>query len=150
MSTSTPRVALITGAGTGIGKAAARALLGAGYQIVLSGRNLDKLEKAIKDIGGNEDNCLAVTCDVGNPASVKDMFAKLKTKFGRIDLLFNNAGTFTTATLSEDIKYEDWMNVVNTNLTGTFLCAQEAIRMMKAQSPKGGRIINNEIGRAHV
>ena len=143
MSTSTPRVALITGAGTSIGKAAARALLGAGYQIVLSGRNLDKLEKAIKDIGGNDDNCLAVTCDVGNPASVKDMFAQLKAKFGRIDLLFNNAGTFTTATPAEDIKYEDWMNVVNTNLTGPFLCAQEAIRMMKAQSPKGGRIINN-------
>jgi len=150
MSTSTPRVALITGAGTGIGKAAARALLGAGYQIVPSGRNLDKLEKAIKDIGGNDDNCLAVTCDVGNPASVKDMFAQLKAKCGRIDLLFKNAGTFTTATQAEDIKYEDWMNVVNTNLTGPFLCAQEAIRMMKAQSPKGGRIINNGSISAHA
>ncbi len=143
MSTSTTRVALITGAGTGIGKAAARALLGAGYKIVLSGRHLDKLEAAISDIGGNHDNCLAVACDVGNPASVTAMFEQLKAKFGRIDLLFNNAGTFTAPTLAEDIRYEDWMNVVNTNLTGPFLCAQEAIRMMKAQSPKGGRIINN-------
>lgn len=143
MSTSTSRVALITGAGTGIGKAAARALLGAGYKVVLSGRNLDKLENAIQEIGGNADNCLAVACDVGQPDSVREMFAKLKMKFGRLDLLFNNAGTFTTATPAEDIKYEDWMAVVNTNLTGPFLCAQEAIRMMKAQNPKGGRIINN-------
>jgi NAD(P)-dependent dehydrogenase (short-subunit alcohol dehydrogenase family) len=150
MTTSTPRVALITGAGTGIGKASAKALLGAGYQVVLSGRNADKLEKAIQEIGGTSDNCLAVACDVGKPESVKAMFAKLKTKFHRIDVLFNNAGTFTTATLAEDIKYEDWISVVDTNLTGSFLCAQEAIRMMKEQSPKGGRIINNGSISAHA
>ena len=150
MTTSTPRVALITGAGTGIGKATAKALLGAGYQVVLSGRNVDKLEKAIQEIGGTSDNCLAVACDVGKPESVKAMFAKLKAKFHRIDVLFNNAGTFTTATLAEDIKYEDWISVVDTNLTGSFLCAQEAIRMMKEQSPKGGRIINNGSISAHA
>ncbi len=150
MTTSTKRVALITGAGTGIGKATAKALLGAGYQVVLSGRNIDKLEKAIQEIGGTADNCLAVACDVGKPESVKDMFAKLKAKFQRIDILFNNAGTFTTATLAEDIKYEDWISVVDTNLTGSFLCAQEAIRMMKEQSPKGGRIINNGSISAHA
>ena len=150
MTTSTPRVALITGAGTGIGKATAKALLGACYQVVLSGRNVDKLEKAIQEIGGTSDNCLAVACDVGKPESVKAMFAKLKAKFHRIDVLFNNAGTFTTATLAEDIKYEDWISVVDTNLTGSFLCAQEAIRMMKEQSPKGGRIINNGSISAHA
>ena len=150
MTTSTPRVALITGAGTGIGKATAKAMLGAGYQVVLSGRNVDKLEKAIQEIGGTSDNCLAVACDVGKPESVKAMFAKLKAKFHRIDVLFNNAGTFTTATLAEDIKYEDWISVVDTNLTGSFLCAQEAIRMMKEQSPKGGRIINNGSISAHA
>ena len=150
MTTSTPRVAVITGAGTGIGKATAKALLGAGYQVVLSGRNVDKLEKAIQEIGGTSDNCLAVACDVGKPESVKAMFAKLKAKFHRIDVLFNNAGTFTTATLAEDIKYEDWISVVDTNLTGSFLCAQEAIRMMKEQSPKGGRIINNGSISAHA
>jgi NAD(P)-dependent dehydrogenase (short-subunit alcohol dehydrogenase family) len=150
MTTSTKRVALITGAGTGIGKATAKALLGAGYQVVLSGRNVEKLEKAIQEIGGTADNCLAVTCDVGKPESVKDMFAQLKAKFQRIDVLFNNAGTFTTATLAEDIKYEDWISVVDTNLTGSFLCAQEAIRMMKEQSPKGGRIINNGSISAHA
>ncbi|CAM8638561.1 FabG Dehydrogenases with different specificities (related to short-chain alcohol dehydrogenases) [Oxalobacteraceae bacterium] len=150
MTTSTPRVALITGAGTGIGKATAKALLGAGYQVVLSGRNVDKLEKAIQEIGGTSDNCLAVACDVGKPESVKAMFNKLKAKFHRIDVLFNNAGTFTTATLAEDIKYEDWISVVDTNLTGSFLCAQEAIRMMKDQSPKGGRIINNGSISAHA
>jgi len=150
MTTSTKRVALITGAGTGIGKATAKALLGAGYQVVLSGRNADKLEKAIQKIGGTSDNCLAVACDVGKPESVKAMFAKLKAKFHRIDVLFNNAGTFTTATLAEDIKYEDWISVVDTNLTGSFLCAQEAIRMMKEQSPKGGRIINNGSISAHA
>jgi NAD(P)-dependent dehydrogenase (short-subunit alcohol dehydrogenase family) len=150
MTTTRPRVALITGAGTGIGKATAKALLGAGYQVVLSGRNVDKLEKAIQEIGGTSDNCLAVACDVGKPESVKAMFAKLKAKFHRIDVLFNNAGTFTTATLAEDIKYEDWISVVDTNLTGSFLCAQEAIRMMKEQSPKGGRIINNGSISAHA
>jgi NAD(P)-dependent dehydrogenase (short-subunit alcohol dehydrogenase family) len=137
------RVALVTGGGTGIGKAAAKALLQAGYQVVITGRNLDKLQAALKDIGGTDANTLAVTSDVGDPESVKQLFASLKAKFGRIDVLFNNAGTASPPIPMEDLSYTQWMNVVNANLTGSFLCAQEAMRMMKAQSPKGGRIINN-------
>lgn len=137
------RVALVTGGGTGIGKAAAKALLQAGYQVVITGRNLDKLEAALKDIGGTEANTLAVASDVGDPDSVKQLFASLKAKFGRIDVLFNNAGTASPPVPMEELSYTQWMNVVNANLTGSFLCAQEAMRMMKAQSPKGGRIINN-------
>jgi len=137
------RVALVTGGGTGIGKAAAKALLQAGYQVVITGRNLDKLQTALKDIGGTDANTLAVTSDVGDPDSVKQLFASLKAKFGRIDVLFNNAGTASPPIPMEELSYTQWMNVVNANLTGSFLCAQEAMRMMKAQSPKGGRIINN-------
>lgn len=137
------KVALVTGAGTGIGKAAAHSLLNGGYQVVLTGRNLDRLKQAIIDIGGNEANCLAVACDVGNPGDVKKLFSELKNKFGRIDVLFNNAGMGAPAIPMEDLTYEQWMNVVNANLCGAFLCSQEAIRMMKAQKPQGGRIINN-------
>jgi len=137
------RVALVTGGGTGIGKAAAKALLQAGYQVVITGRNLDKLQTALKDIGGTDANTLAVTSDVGDPDSVQQLFASLKAKFGRIDVLFNNAGTASPPIPMEELSYTQWMNVVNANLTGSFLCAQEAMRMMKAQSPKGGRIINN-------
>jgi len=137
------RVALVTGGGTGIGKAAAKSLLQAGYQVVITGRNLDKLQAALKDIGGTDANTLAVASDVGDPDSVKQLFASLKAKFGRIDVLFNNAGTASPPVAMEELSYTQWMNVVNANLTGSFLCAQEAMRMMKAQSPKGGRIINN-------
>ena len=144
------KVALVTGAGVGIGRAAAKALLKGGYQVVLTGRNLEKLEKAIIDIGGNNENCLAVTCDVGKPEQVKKLFADLKERFGRIDVLFNNAGIGAPAIPMEDLTYEQWMNVVNSNLCGTFLCSQEAIRMMKAQSPQGGRIINNGSISAHA
>ena len=144
------QVAVVTGAGAGIGRAAAKALLQGGYQVVLTGRNLEKLQKAISDIGGNENNCLAVTCDVGNPEQVKNLFAATKTKFGRIDVLFNNAGMGAPAIPMEDLTYEQWMNVVNTNLCGAFLCSQEAIRMMKTQSPQGGRIINNGSISAHA
>ncbi|WP_231970957.1 SDR family oxidoreductase [Polynucleobacter necessarius] len=107
--------------------------------MVLTGRNLERLEKAIQDIGGNQSNCLAVSCDVGNPSEVKKLFAALKEKFGRIDVLFNNAGMGAPAIPMEELTYEQWMNVVNANLCGAFLCSQEAIRMMKAQSPQGGR-----------
>jgi NAD(P)-dependent dehydrogenase (short-subunit alcohol dehydrogenase family) len=137
------RVALVTGGGTGIGKAAAKALLQAGYQVVITGRNLDKLQAALKDIGGTDTNTLAVASDVGDPDSVKQLFARLKAKLSRIDVLFNNAGTASPPVPMEELSYAQWMNVVNANLTGSFLCAQEAMRMMKAQSPKGGRIINN-------
>jgi NAD(P)-dependent dehydrogenase (short-subunit alcohol dehydrogenase family) len=144
------KVALVTGAGMGIGRAAAKALLKGGFQVVLTGRNLEKLEKAITDIGGTNENCLAVTCDVGEPEQVKKLFAALKERFGRIDVLFNNAGIGAPAIPMEDLTYEQWMNVVNSNLCGTFLCSQEAIRMMKAQSPQGGRIINNGSISAHA
>ena len=150
MNSAKTKVALVTGAGTGIGKAAAKALLKGGYQVVLTGRDLDKLEKAITDIGGTQNNCLAVSCDVGKPDEVKKLFSALQNKFGRIDVLFNNAGMGAPAIPMEDLSYEQWMNVVNANLCGAFLCSQEAIRMMKAQSPQGGRIINNGSISAHA
>ena len=144
------KVALVTGAGAGIGKAAAKALLNGGFHVVLTGRNLDSLQKAIADIGGDTQNCLAVACDVGKPDQVKQLFSAVKDKFGRIDVLFNNAGIGAPAVPMEDLTYEQWMNVVNANLCGAFLCSQEAIRMMKAQSPQGGRIINNGSISAHA
>lgn len=144
------KVALVTGAGAGIGKAAAKALLQGGYRVVLTGRDLEKLQKAITDIGGTNENCLAVACDVGKPEQVKKLFAALQDKFGRIDVLFNNAGIGAPAIPMEELSYEQWMNVVNANLCGAFLCSQEAIRMMKSQSPQGGRIINNGSISAHA
>jgi NAD(P)-dependent dehydrogenase (short-subunit alcohol dehydrogenase family) len=150
MSTPIIKVALVTGAGTGIGKAAAKALLHGGFRVVLTGRNLDKLKLAIQAIGGRDEDCLAVACDVGKPDEVKRLFAEIKQHFGRIDVLFNNAGLGAPPIAMEDLTYEQWMNVVNTNLCGAFLCSQEAIRMMKAQSPPGGRIINNGSISAHT
>ena len=150
MSQTHNQVALVTGAGAGIGKAAAKALLQGGYRVVLAGRNLAKLEKAMIDIGGSAENCLAVTCDVGKPEQVKNLFKAVKEGFGRIDLLFNNAGMGAPAIPMEDLSYEQWMNVLNANLSGAFLCSQEAIRMMKTQSPQGGRIINNGSISAHA
>ncbi len=150
MNTADTKVALVTGAGTGIGKAAAKALLKGGYNVVLTGRNLDRLKLAISDIGGTDNNCLAVACDVGKPDEVKKIFAAFTAKFARIDLLFNNAGMGAPAIPMEELSYEQWMNVVNANLCGAFLCSQAAIRMMKAQSPQGGRIINNGSISAHA
>lgn len=150
MNSNLNKVALVTGAGTGIGKAAAKALLNGGFQVVLTGRNLEKLNKAIQDIGGNSQNCLALACDVGRPEQVKQLFSEIQKHFGRIDVLFNNAGMGAPAIPMEEISYEQWMNVVNANLSGAFLCSQEAIRMMKAQSPQGGRIINNGSISAHA
>ncbi len=143
MTQQTNKVALVTGAGTGIGKAAARALLKAGFRVVLTGRSLDKLTAAIKDIGGDDSNTLAVSCDVGDPDSVQQLFEATKQKFGRLDVLFNNAGTGAPPVPMETLTYAQWKAVVDTNLTGPFLCAQQAMKMMKEQSPQGGRIINN-------
>ena len=150
MNQTKQKVALVTGAGTGIGKAAAKALLKGGFQVVLTGRNLERLERAKVDIGGTDKNSLAFACDVGNPEQVKQLFSSIQSQFGRIDVLFNNAGMGAPAIPMEDISYEQWMNVVNTNLSGAFLCSQEAIRMMKAQIPQGGRIINNGSISAHT
>ena len=144
------KVAVITGAGTGIGKAAALALLKEGYGVAFAGRRLQPLEQAIAEAGSGA-LAIAVATDVGDPASVKALFAKVKTTFGgRLDVLFNNAGTGAPAIPMEDLTYEQWTTVVNANLTGAFLCTQEAIRMMKAQDPKGGRIINNGSISAHA
>ncbi len=138
-----PRVALVTGAGSGIGRACALALHRAGYHVVLAGRRADALQETIAKAEGRATELLAVPTDVGDPASVKALFAKTKEAFGRLDVLFNNAGMGAPAVPMEDLSYEQWKAVVDVNLTGPFLCTQEAIRLMKAQSPQGGRIINN-------
>jgi len=135
------KVALITGAGTGIGRACAIALSEAGYDVVLTGRRIEALEETKAKIKGK---AICVVADVTDPASVKALFAKTVEAFGRLDVLFNNAGTGAPGTvLLEDLTFEQWSAVVNTNLTGPFLCTQEAFKIMKAQTPMGGRIINN-------
>jgi NAD(P)-dependent dehydrogenase (short-subunit alcohol dehydrogenase family) len=143
----TTKVALITGGGTGVGKATAVALAKVGYAVVLAGRRAEPLEAAAGEIGKN---ALAVATDIGDPASVKALFARTKEKFGRLDLLFNNAGTGAPGVPLEDITFDQWQTVVAANLTGAFLCTQEAFRLMKAQSPRGGRIINNGSISAHA
>ena len=143
------KVAVVTGAGTGIGKAAALALMKEGYNVAFAGRRAEPLEKAIAE-SGNPANGLAVPTDVGDPKSVAALFAAVKAKWSRLDVLFNNAGMGAPPVPMEDLTYEQWTNVVNANLTGAFLCTQEAIRIMKAQSPKGGRIINNGSISAHA
>lgn len=141
---STPsRVALVTGAGSGIGRACALALHAQGWQVALAGRRADALQQTIDAAPSGHERLLAVPSDVGDPASVKALFAAVKQRFGRLDLLFNNAGMGAPAVPIEELSYEQWQAVVNVNLTGPFLCTQEAFRMMKAQSPQGGRIVNN-------
>jgi len=143
------KVAVVTGAGTGIGKAAALALLKEGYRVAFAGRRAEPLEKAVAESGAGS-RALAVPTDVGDPKSVAALFAKVKSAFGRVDVLFNNAGTGAPAAPMEDLPFEQWKKVVDANLTGSFLCAQEAIRIMKAQDPRGGRIINNGSISAHA
>ncbi|WP_430396102.1 SDR family oxidoreductase [Ferrovibrio sp.] len=141
---SAPRkVALVTGATAGIGKASALALAKAGYDIVLAGRRLELLDAAAKECEAFGVKAIGVVTDVGNPDSVKGLFAKLKATFGRLDVLFNNAGIGAPAVPMDELSFEQWKAVVDTNLTGPFLCTQEAMRIMKAQTPQGGRIINN-------
>ena len=149
MST-TPRVAIITGAGSGIGRASAIALLKAGYSVVFAGRRPDALEKSIAEAGSDGARGLAVPTDVANPDSVRALFETTQDKFGRLDVLFNNAGTGAPPIGLEDLTFEQWKNVVDINLTGPFLCTQQAIRIMKSQSPMGGRIINNGSISAHA
>ena len=144
------RVAVITGAGTGIGKAAALALLADGYRVVLAGRRREMLEQAAKDAGAGPARARAVPTDVTDPAAVKELFARTREAFGRVDVLFNNAGISSPAVPIEDLAYDQWKKVVDVNLNGMFLCAQEAIRMMKGQDPRGGRIINNGSISAHA
>ena len=147
---SNGRVALVTGAGTGIGKASALALLADGYSVALAGRRVAPLEETVAEAGADGERTIVVSTDVGDPASVKNLFAKTKEAFGRLDVTFNNAGTGAPPVLLEDLTYDQWMMVVNANLTGTFLCTQEAFHIMKNQDPMGGRIINNGSLSAYV
>ena len=137
------RTALVTGAGSGIGRAAALALQSAGYSVVLAGRRAVELDRTVAMAESSGGDMLALPTDVSNPASVKALFTRTKEAFGRLDLLFNNAGAGAPGIPMEDLSYEQWSRVVGVNLTGAFLCAQEAIKIMKAQDPRGGRIINN-------
>jgi NAD(P)-dependent dehydrogenase (short-subunit alcohol dehydrogenase family) len=146
---SAGKVAIVTGAGSGIGKAAALALLQEGYAVALAGRRKDALESVAREAKPGA-RVLVVPTDVGDPASVRALFARTKDAFGRLDLLFNNAGIGAPAGPLEDLPYEQWKAVVDTNLTGSFLCTQEAFKIMKSQEPRGGRIINNGSISAHA
>jgi NAD(P)-dependent dehydrogenase (short-subunit alcohol dehydrogenase family) len=144
------KVAIVTGAGSGIGKAVALTLTEAGFSVVLAGRRQEALEETARKAGQSGGRALAVPTDVTDKESVVALFERTKSAFGRLDLLFNNAGTFTPAVPLEDLTLAQWQAVVATNLTGPFLCTQEAFRLMKAQSPTGGRIINNGSISAHA
>ena len=144
------RIALVTGAGSGIGQASALALARAGWSVVLAGRRVDRLAPVAQAATEAGVEALAVPADVGDPAAVDHLFAEIARVFGRLDLLFNNAGTGAPPLLLEDLPFEAWKRVVDANLTGAFLCTQGAFRMMKAQDPRGGRIINNGSISAHA
>ena len=144
------KVALVTGAGTGVGRAVTLALMREGYAVVLAGRRKELLDTVAKEGAQTPGEALTVAADVADPSSIKALFAKAKDTFGRLDVLFNNAGIGAPAVPLEDLPYETWKQVVDTNLTGMFLCTQEAIRVMKAQDPRGGRIINNGSISAHA
>ena len=143
-------VAVVTGAGSGIGGRVALALLDSGYRVVLAGRREDRLHATLSHRATPAESALVVPVDVGVQASVRSLFDRVRERFGRVDLLFNNAGTFGHSGPLDELSLEEWQSVVDTNLTGSFLCAQEAFRMMKNQTPQGGRIINNGSLSAHV
>jgi NAD(P)-dependent dehydrogenase (short-subunit alcohol dehydrogenase family) len=142
------KIAVVTGAGTGVGRAAALALMNAGFTVVLAGRRLDKLEETAKL--GPAGKSLCVSADMTNPGSIAALFARVTETYGRLDVLFNNAGMGAPPVNFEDLSLEQWQAVVNTNLTGPFLCTQHAFRIMKDQTPRGGRIINNGSISAHT
>ncbi|MCY4624864.1 MAG: SDR family NAD(P)-dependent oxidoreductase [Chloroflexi bacterium] len=144
------KVAVITGASSGIGRQSALVLLEAGYSVVLAGRRAELLDSAIEEAGAPAGKALAVQTDVSNPESIKDLFARTVETFGRLDLLFNNAGQFSPRDPLEDLTIEQWTTVVNVNLNGVFYCTQEAFKIMKSQTPMGGRIINNGSISAHA
>ena len=144
------KVALVTGAGTGIGKAVALAFLQEGYRVTLTGRRKELLAQAVIEAGTAAEQALIVPTDVRDPASVRALFTTTKEAFGRLDVLFNNAGVSAPGIPLEDLSYEQWQAVVDTNLTGAFLCTQEAFKIMKSQDPRGGRIINNGSISAHA
>ena len=144
------KVAIVTGAGSGIGRRTALAFLGEGYAVTLVGRRREPLETTAADACAAASRALVVPADVGDPGAVRSLFSKTRESFGRIDVLFNNAGIFGPSGPFEDIRYEQWKAVMDINVTGTFLCAREAFRIMKDQDPRGGRIINNGSLAAHV
>jgi NAD(P)-dependent dehydrogenase (short-subunit alcohol dehydrogenase family) len=144
------KVAVVTGAGSGIGRAVALALLREGYAVALAGRRPDTLAETAARAGADRTRALAVPADVTDPASVRALFEKVRDAFGRLDLLFNNAGTGAPAVPIEELPVEEWRRVIEVNLTGAFLCSREAVRLMKAQTPRGGRIINNGSISAHT
>ncbi|MGO4329443.1 SDR family oxidoreductase [Cupriavidus sp. 2TAF22] len=144
------KVALVTGAARGIGKAVAQALLLAGYRVVFAGRTAEPLEVLAAQARAAGHTALAVQCDVSDPASVDGLFGKIREEFGRLDVLFNNAGINAPAVSIDELSVEQWLAVVNTNLTGVFLCSRAAFALMKSQSPRGGRIINNGSISAHA
>ncbi len=144
------KIALVTGAGTGVGRAVALALAKAGYSLALAGRRPEPLQAVAGEINAAGSQALVMPTDVSNRASILALFAKIKSSFGRLDLLFNNAGIGAPPVPLEDLPFEKWNEVLATNLTGMFLCTQEAIKIMKAQSPRGGRIINNGSISAHA
>ena len=147
---SVQKVAVVTGGGTGIGRTVALALAADGYSVVVSGRRQEPLAATVAEGRASGGRMLAVSADVGDPASVRALFATTKDQFGRLDLLFNNAGQFSPSVPLEDLTYEEWQSAVNANLTGAFLCTQQAFKLMKAQEPRGGRIINNGSISAHA
>jgi len=144
------RIALVTGAGSGIGRACAIALLNAGYRVVLAGRRAPALQQTIDEAGAAGSRALAVPTDVTDPASVRALFDRTREAFGRLDLLFNNAGIGAPAVPMDELSFEQWKAVVDINLTGAFLCTQQAFKLMKSQSPRGGRIVNNGSISAHA
>ena len=144
------KIAIVTGAGSGIGKNVALALTRNGYAVVLAGRRKEQLDQVAAEAAAVGPTGLAVPTDVSDPESVKALFAKIRERFGRLDLLFNNAGVSAPPVLFEDLAFKDWQAAVAINLTGAFLCSQEAFRMMKSQKPQGGRIINNGSIAAHA
>jgi len=147
---SAGKVAVVTGGGTGIGRAAALALLGAGFRVALAGRRKEPLERTLADAGPAGAEAMAVPTDVGDPEGVRALFAAVRERWGRLDVLFNNAGINAPGIPLEELSYEQWRSVVDVNLTGLFLCTQEAFRIMKGQDPRGGRIINNGSISAHA
>ena len=148
--TESQRVAIVTGAGSGIGRACSLALLEAGYTVLLAGRNEAALLETANAAGAQATHALAVPTDVTDPASVAALFERVRSACGRLDLLFNNAGTGAPAVPLDELSFEQWKTVVDVNLTGAFLCTQHAFRLMKTQTPRGGRIINNGSIAAHV
>lgn len=148
------KIALVTGAGSGIGRSVAAGLLRAGYAVALAGRRLEPLRETVALASADDksaaERALTASADVSDPASVKDLFAQVRARFGRLDLLFNNAGVFLTPVSLEELDFAQWQAALAVNLTGVFLCTQEAFKIMKAQQPRGGRIINNGSISAHA